>query len=119
MYMDTWTCTCMILIDAITPDLIRTTTLITFGSSGVDIMCWRCMCTSFKTSNDLCLTLSSFALRSCTSYVDPRGLSPFFASRLIMVGNIPVFSTCNYRDIQLQLLVILHLLNTNQYIVYY
>ena len=81
-----------ILFDAITPDLIRATALRTSGSSGpsgLDAMYWRRLCTSFKTSNDLCLALSSFAHRLCTSYVDPRGLSPFLASCLIAIDKLP------------------------------
>ena len=64
-----------ILFDAITPDLIRSTALKatgSFGPSGLDAICWRRLCSSFRTSNDLCLALSSFARRLCTSYVDPQ-----------------------------------------------
>ena len=82
-----------ILFDALTPQLIRSSSLKTSGSSGpsgLDGSDWRRMCTSFhRSSNDLCNALSSFGKRLCVSFVDPSGLYPFLASRLIAIDKHP------------------------------
>ena len=54
------------------------------GPSDLDAHGWRRLCTSFKgASSDLCHSLALVARRICTSYVDPKSLSPFLAYRLI------------------------------------
>uniref|UniRef100_A0A1X7TIP9 Reverse transcriptase domain-containing protein n=1 Tax=Amphimedon queenslandica TaxID=400682 RepID=A0A1X7TIP9_AMPQE len=81
-----------ILFDQLTPDLIRATALSSSGSSGpsgLDAACWKHLCTSFKSSINLCRALSSLAKRICTAYVDPQGLYPFLAGRLIAIDKLP------------------------------
>ena len=54
------------------------------GPSAIDACGWRRMCTSFQTSSDeLCHSLALLARRLCTECVDPAGLAPFLACRLI------------------------------------
>ena len=82
-----------ILFDSIDASAIRAAALCTFGAagpSGVDAHEWRRWCTSFQsTSIDLCHSLAKFAIRLCTNYVDPQGLSPFTACRLIALDKNP------------------------------
>ena len=60
------------------------------GPSGLDAHCWRRLCTSFHSaSRDLCHSLALFARRLCTSFVDPKALSPFLACRLIALDKCP------------------------------
>ena len=60
------------------------------GPSGLDAAAWKRLCTSFhSSSNDLCVALFSLAQRLCTQYVDPVGLYPFVASRLIALDKQP------------------------------
>ena len=60
------------------------------GPSGLDAHGWRRLCTSFKgASSDLCHSLALVARRICTSYVDPKSLSPFLACRLIALDKNP------------------------------
>ena len=44
--------------------------------------------TSLNTSNNLCSALASLARRISTYYVDPSGLYPFLASRLIAIDKL-------------------------------
>ncbi len=54
------------------------------GPSGIDAKGWRRLCTSFKSaSNDLCHSLTLLARRLSTTFVDPKGLLPLLACRLI------------------------------------
>ena len=59
---------------------IRTAPLHTSGSAGslgIDSTEWRCLCTSFhNVSADFCNSLASVARKLCTTYVDPRGITP-------------------------------------------
>ena len=78
--------------DCIDGDLIHKISLRTSGAagpSGVDAKGWRRLCSSFKSSPDLCSSLAALARRLCTSYVDPAGLSAFVASRLIALDKSP------------------------------
>ena len=60
------------------------------GPSGIDAAGWKRLCTSFRThSADLCDALASLAKRICTTYVDPKGLEAFVASRLIALDKCP------------------------------
>ena len=82
-----------IIFDQITAASIRSASLRTKGSagpSGIDAHCWRRMCTSFKSaSHELCHSLALLAKRLCTALVDPRGLSPLLACRLIALDKRP------------------------------
>ena len=73
--------------------LIRTVALKTDGAagpSGIDAAGWKHLCTSFRShSADLCDALASLAKRICTTYVDPKGLEAFVASRLIALDKCP------------------------------
>ena len=72
---------------------IRSAALRTNGSagpSGPDTSSWRHLCTSFhSTSNELCNSLELVAKKICTSHVDPYGLAPFTACRLIALDKCP------------------------------
>ena len=82
-----------VIFNAIDGALIRSITLRTTGSagpSGLDSAAWRRLCSSFGTvSNDLCNAIANLAKRICTSYIDPRGLMPLVASRLIALDKNP------------------------------
>ena len=82
-----------IVFDQITATSSRSAALRTKGAagpSGIDAHNWRRLCTSFKAdSNDLCHALALVAKRLCTSYVDPEGLLPMMACRLIALDKCP------------------------------
>lgn len=82
-----------VLFDRIDGDLIQSTALKTEGAagpSGLDAAAWRRLCTSFKSSSaELCDALAAVGRRICTTYVDPSGLRPFVASRLIALDKCP------------------------------
>ena len=82
-----------IVFDCIDAPMIKSAALRTSGSagpSGIDAKGWRRLCTSFKkASSDLCRSLAKLAKRLCTSYVDPAGLSPLLACRLIALDKNP------------------------------
>ena len=60
------------------------------GPSGIDAHGWKRLCTSFKeASSDLCHSLALVARRICTSYVDPKLISPLLACRLIALDKNP------------------------------
>ena len=60
------------------------------GPSGIDAAGWKRLWTSFRThSADLCDALASLAKRICTTYVDPKGLEAFLASRVIALDKCP------------------------------
>ena len=82
-----------VLFDRIDGDAIKKAALNTKGAagpSGLDAHCWRRLCTSFRSaSHELCNSLALFARRLCTSFVDPKALSPFLACRLIALDKCP------------------------------
>ena len=82
-----------VIFDRINASLIRAAALRTTGAagpSGIDAKGWRRLCTAFKAaSSDLCHSLALLARRLCTTYVDPVGLSPFLACRLIALDKNP------------------------------
>ena len=82
-----------ILFESIDASAIRSAALHTDGAagpSGLDDHAWRRLCTSFHSaSNDLCHSLAKLAKRLCTDLVDPHGLSPFTACRLIALDKDP------------------------------
>ena len=60
------------------------------GPSGLDAYGWRRLCTSFKgASGELCHSLALVARRVCTSFVDPKSISPLLACRLIALDKNP------------------------------
>ena len=60
------------------------------GPSGIDAAGWRRMCTSFQSASaDLCDSLASVAIRMASTYVNPHGLSPLLACRLIALDKNP------------------------------
>ena len=65
-----------VLFDSITPELVKSVMLKINGSSSVD----------------LCSALASLTRRLYTSYVDPSGLYPLLASRLITLDKLPGFA---------------------------
>ena len=79
-----------IIFEALDASKVRTPALRTQGAagpSGLDAHCWRRLCTSFKgASNDLCNSIAKLAVRLCTTYVDPKIISPLLACRLIAIN---------------------------------
>ncbi len=56
----------------------------------MDALCWRRLCTSYKTaSDDLCHSIALSARRLCTSLLDPSITSPLLACRLIALNKNP------------------------------
>ena len=82
-----------LVYDQITASHIRSATLrtkVAAGPSVLDAYCWRRICTSFKAaSNDICHSLAVLAKRLCTTLVDPKGISPLLACRLIALDKCP------------------------------
>ena len=82
-----------VLFDRIYGELIRHFALRTEGSagpSGVDSHGWRRMCTSFKKASlELYSSVAMVARRICSTLVDPVGLSPLIACRLIALDKCP------------------------------
>ena len=60
------------------------------GPSGLDAYAWRRLCSAFgSASEDLCHSIALLAKRLCISFVDPQGLAPFLACRLIALNKNP------------------------------
>ena len=82
-----------IRFERLTGTTIRSAALRSTGSagpSGVDAAGWRRLCCSFhKDSSDLCTAIASFAKRISTAFVDPTGLQPFVACRLLPLNKNP------------------------------
>ena len=82
-----------VLFDRLDGEMIRSAVFRTEGGagpSGVDSHAWKRMCTSFKrASSDLCNSVAMVARRICTVLVDPKGLAPLTASRLIALDKCP------------------------------
>ena len=82
-----------VVFECLDGESIRSAALHTNGSagpSGIDARGWRRLCSYFQTtSTDLCNSLSLVARRICTTYVDPQGLAPLTASRLIALDKCP------------------------------
>ena len=82
-----------VLFESIDASLIRYIALRTSGAagpSGLDALCWRRLCTSFKSaSNDLCQSLADVTKRLCINLVDPSLITPFLACRLIALSKNP------------------------------
>ena len=80
-----------VVFDCLDGASIRIAALHTNGSagpSGIDSTGWRCLCSSFQNASaDLCNSLASVARKLCTTYVDPRGIAPLTACRLIALDN--------------------------------
>ncbi len=82
-----------VLFESIDASLIRHTALQVNGAagpSGLDALCWRRLCTSFKSASlDLCQSLAHVAKRLCTEFVDPSIIAPLLSSRLIALNKNP------------------------------
>ena len=82
-----------VVFDQITAACIRRAAIHTKGAAGpfsLDAHCWRQLCTSFKSaSHDLCHALALLARQLCSTLVDPKGISPFLACRLIALDKCP------------------------------
>ena len=82
-----------IIYEGIDAHLIRRAALHTTGAGGplgTDAHCWRRLCSAFKrSSDDLWHSLSLLARKLCSVYVDPNGLSPFLACRLVALDKNP------------------------------
>ena len=73
-------------------EAIRTATLKTNGAadlSGLDAHSRRRLCSSFKSSNDLCTALACVGKCLCTTCVNPDHLSAFIACRSIPLDKCP------------------------------
>ena len=73
-------------------EAIRKVALKTSGAaslSGIDAHAWRRLCSSFKSSSDLCSALASVGKRLCTTCVNLDHLSAFVACRLISPNKRP------------------------------
>ena len=82
-----------VVFDSIQGKTIRAAALRTEGAagpSGIDAHGWRRLCTSFgSASTDLCNSLALLTRRICTVLVDPEGLAPLMACRLIALNKNP------------------------------
>lgn len=82
-----------VIFDSIDANAIRAASLKITGAagpSGLDAHEWRRLCTTFgRVSTNLCSALADVAKRLCTTYVDPKVLSPLLASRLIALNKNP------------------------------
>ena len=83
-----------VLFECIDAAMICKAALHTEGAAGpscIDARGWRRICTSFQTaSHDLCQSLALLARKLCTVVVDPEGLAPLMACRLIALDKNPV-----------------------------
>ena len=59
------------------------------GFSGLDAYPWRRLCSSFKSSKELCSALAAFGRRLCIDSIHPDHLSAFVACRLIPLDKCP------------------------------
>ena len=60
------------------------------GPSGLDAFVWRRLCTMFDGASDgLCHSLALVTKRLCTEFVDPVGVAPLLACRLIALDKNP------------------------------
>ena len=81
-----------ILFENLNAKAIRKVALKTNGAAGLsrlDAHSWRRLCSSFKSSNDLCTALACVGKRLCTTHVNPDHLSAFVACRLIPLDKCP------------------------------
>ena len=82
-----------VIFDPLVGHVIRVAALRTSGAagpSGEDAHSWRRLCTSFHlASTELCVAISLFAKRICSTYVSPEILSPFVACQLIALDKNP------------------------------
>ncbi len=87
-----------ILFENLNAEAIRKAALKTNGAAGLsslDAYAWRRLCSSFKSSSDLCFALASVGKRLCTTCVNPDHLSVFVACRLIPLDKCPGVRPCN------------------------
>ena len=75
------------IFDTLNASVIRSAALHTNGAAGLSGInaygCWR-LCTSFRNASDgLCTATALFTKHLCTSYIDPRIVSPLMVCDLI------------------------------------
>ena len=91
-----------VVFDSIDGNAIHSAALQTTGSagpSGLNVHKWRHLCTAFKgASTDLHCSLALVAKRLCTSYMDPKCVSPFLACHLIALDKSPGVRPIGIRD---------------------
>ena len=79
-----------VIFDSIQGKTIHSAALCTGGAagpSGIDAWRWRRLCCSFKSaSDDLCHSLALLTQRLCKELVDPDGLAPLMACRLVALS---------------------------------
>ena len=82
-----------VVLDQITASAICCAALHTKGAAGpsaLDLYSWRTLCTSFKSaSTDLCHSLALLARKLCTSFVNPKCLSPLLACQFVTLDKCP------------------------------
>jgi len=82
-----------VIFDPLDGRVIRAAALQTSGAaspSSVDAHSWRHLCISFHlASTELCVAISLFAKRICTTYVSQEILSPFMECQLIALDKNP------------------------------
>ena len=82
-----------VVFDSLDSSRIKSAALRTSGAagpSGLDALAWRRLCTSHKAaSNELCSALALVAKRLCTTLIDPQGIAPLTACRLIALDKNP------------------------------
>ena len=82
-----------VVFDSLDSKRIKSAALRTSGAagpSGLDALAWRRLCTSHKAaSNELCNALALVAKRLCTTLIDPQGIAPLTACRLIALDKNP------------------------------
>ena len=92
----------LIVFDWINGPMIRATAQLMSGSagpSGLDARAWRRLCTSFHSaSGDLCTVIAKLARRLCSSNVDPHGIAPLTACRLIALDKSPGIRPIGVRE---------------------
>ena len=82
-----------VVFDRIDGPMVRATIQLMSGSagpSGLDARAWRRLCSSFhRASDDLCESIANLTRRLCTTYVEPSGIAPLIASRLVALDKCP------------------------------
>ena len=82
-----------VLFESLDATAIKSAALHTSGAagpSGIDALGWRRLCTAHKSASvELCHSLALVAKRLCTELVDPAGIAPLLACRLIALDKNP------------------------------
>ena len=108
-----------VIFDSIDAGSIRRASLVTNGAAGpssLDAHCWRRLCNSFHNlSQDLCNSITLFARRLSTSFIDHDGVSSFLACRLIALDTCPMVRPIGICETACRLVakVILHVMRSD------